>query len=109
MNMNPPKGDEFFEGCNYPILINKQPRFKTGMIRTCTGKKFPVHLSPIVCDGAMIGDYVTIKKSAVTGEWIAVDYFVNMEIYGGLHNDAQEVLPEHERDYIYNEEGELYE
>jgi len=109
MNCNPPLDDTYFQGCKLPTLINKQPQFKTGMVKTCTGKKFPVHLSPVVCEGALIGDYVTLKKSAVTGEYIAVDYIINMEIYGALHNQAQEDLPEHERDYCYNEEGELYE
>ena len=109
MNTNPPNDTTYFDGCKLPILINIQRRFKTGMIRTCTGKKFPVHLSPVVCEGALLGDYVTIKKSAVTGEWIAVDYYINMEVYGALHNDSQETLPESERAYIYNQEGELYE
>ena len=106
----PTEYDEtYFEGCNYPILINKQKRFSKGMIKTCTGKKFPVHLSPLVNEGALIGDYVTIKKSKVTGEWIAVDYFINMEVYGAIHNERQDELPEHERTYIFNQEGELYE
>ena len=109
MNTNPPNDECFWEGTNLPILINIQRRFKTGMVKTCTGKKFPVHLSPVVCEGALLGDYVTLKKSSVTGEWIAVDYYINMEIYGAIHNNQQEQLPEQERDYCYNERGELYE
>ena len=109
MNTNPPSD---YIDCGHnkmPKIINIQRQFKTGLVRTSTGKTFPVHLQDWLVDGIMHGDYVDLKKSPVTGEWYVVDYHINMEIYGALHNQLQEELPEQERDYCYNERGELYE
>ena len=80
MNTNPPNDTNTAGYTRLPMLINIQKRFGTGIVKTSTGKKFPVTLSPIVQKGAMLLDYVEIKKSAVTGEWIATNYFINIEV-----------------------------
>lgn len=80
MNTNPPKDDTVLEP-NMPVIINIQKGIGKGIIRTCTGKKFPVTIKSSLLEGIQLMDYVTIRKSKVTGEWIVTDYFVNSEIY----------------------------
>ena len=80
MNTNPPKDDTILEP-NMPTIINIQKDIGKGMVKTCTGKKFPVTIKQSLLEGIQLLDYVTIRKSKVTGEWIVVDYFVNSEIY----------------------------
>ena len=92
-----------------PKIINIQRNLKTGLVKTSKGKVFPVTLQDWLVDGIMHGDYVDLKKSPVTGEWIVTDYHINMEIYGALHNEIQDTLPVAERDYCYNKEGVKYE
>ena len=108
MNTNPPNDPIYFEGNHLPVIINIQKSFKKGLVRTRKGKTFPVTLQDWLLDGIQLYDYVELKKY-VTGEWFVTDYHVNMEVYGAIHNSYQEQLPEQERDYIYNEQGELYE
>ena len=90
MNTNPPNDHIRTNEDPMPVVINIQPEFKTGMVRTATGKKFPVKLQDWLIEGIKLMDYVELKKSAVTGEWIVTNYFVN----GDFYNDDyyQEVL-----------------
>ena len=88
-----------------PTIINIQRNIKKGLIRTNTGKTFPVTLADWLIDGIMLHDYVEIKKSAVTGEWIVTNYFINNEVYGAIHNSYQTTL----EDMVCDEDGELYE
>ena len=65
-----------------PVIINIQRNLKTGLVKTSKGKVFPVTLQNWLVDGIMLHDYVELKKSGVTGEWIVTNYFINNEVYG---------------------------
>jgi len=88
-----------------PVIINIQKDIKKGLVRTSKGKTFPVTLQDWLLDGIMLMDYVELKKSAVTGEWIVTNYYINKEVYGAIHNSYQTSLD----DMMVNEDGELYE
>ena len=88
-----------------PVIINIQKKFKTGIVKTSTGKKFPVKLQDWLVDGIMLMDYVELKKSKVTGEWIVTNYFINNEVYSAIHNSYQEKY----EDMIVDERGVPYE
>ena len=88
-----------------PVIINIQKQFKTGIVKTATGKKFPVKLQDWLVDGIMLMDYVELKKSKVTGEWIVTNYFINNEVYAAIHNSYQENYD----DMITDEDGVPYE
>ena len=79
MNTNPPKDNTYFEGSTLPVIINLQKEFKTGIIKTATGKKFPVTIPDWIIPGIQLLDYVEITKSQVTGEWVVTNYHVNVE------------------------------
>ena len=88
-----------------PVIINIQKQFKTGIVKTATGKKFPVTLADWLVDGIMLMDYVELEKSKVTGEWIVTNYFINNEVYNAIHNLYQENY----NDMIVDEDGVPYE
>lgn len=73
-----------------PTIINIQRNIKKGLVKTNTGKTFPVTLQDWLVDGIMLHDYVEIKKSPVSGEWIVTNYFINNEVYGTIHNSYQD-------------------
>ena len=100
-----PNNPTYFEGDKLPVIINIQRQFKTGIVKTSTGKKFPVKLQDWLVDGIMLHDYVELKKSKVTGEWIVTNYFINNEVYAAIHNSYQENYD----DMITDEEGVPYE
>ena len=102
MNTNPPTDDTILEP-NMPMIINIQRKYKSGIVQTATGKKFPVTLQDWLLDGIKLYDYVDLKKSSVTGEWIVVDYHVNSEVYGAIHNSYQDTLD----DLCYSKDGEV--
>ena len=79
MNNNPPKDTTNSNECPLPVIINIQPEHKTGIIKTATGKKFPVTLQDWLVNDIRLMDHVEIHKSHVTGEWVVTDYFVNVE------------------------------
>lgn len=60
------------------------------LVRKGTGKAFPCSLAHWLKDSISIYDYVDIKKSNVTGEWTVVDYFINSEVAGAIHNSYQD-------------------
>ena len=88
-----------------PVIINIQRDIKKGMVKTASGKKFPVTLADWLVPGIMLMDHVEIEKSKVTGEWIVTNYYVNMEVYGAIHNSYQTNLD----DILVNEDGVPYE
>ena len=100
-----PNNPHYFEGDRLPVIINIQKKFKTGIVKTPTGKKFPVKLQDWLIDGIMLMDYVELKKSKVTGEWIVTNYFINNEVYNAIHNSYQENY----NDMIVDEDGVPYE
>ena len=100
-----PNNPHYFEGSKMPVIINIQKKFKKGIVKTSTGKKFPVTLSDWLVDGIMLMDYVELKKSKVTGEWIVTNYFINNEVYSAIHNSYQEKY----EDMIVDERGVPYE
>ena len=89
------------------IDINRKD--KTCLIRKGKGRSYSCHLADWLADSIMLMDYVTVKFNPVSRVWMVVDYHINMKVYGAIHNSYQEELPETERDYCYNEKGELYE
>ena len=100
-----PDNSHYFEGTKMPVIINIQKQFKKGIVKTSTGKKFPVTLADWLVDGIMLMDYVELKKSKVTGEWIVTNYFINNEVYNAIHNSYQENY----NDMIVDEDGVPYE
>ena len=73
-----------------PKIINIQRKLKKGLVKTSNGKVFPVTLSDWLVDGVMLQDHVELEKSKVTGEWIVTNYYVNVEVYGAIHNSYQD-------------------
>lgn len=53
-----------------PILVNIQRSLKTGLVKTSTGKIFPVTIDGKLLRRVHINDAVTLKKSPVSGDWI---------------------------------------
>ena len=89
------------------IHINKND--KTCLIRKDQGRSYPCRLAPNVIEGIQLLDYVTVKFNPVSREWTVVKYHINFPVSAAIHNSYQDGLPEEDRDYIYDEKGELYE
>lgn len=68
---------------------------------------FPCKMQDWIVPDIRLGDDAVVIKSAVTGEWLCIDYKVCTATNYAIHNSYQEGLEE--PDYIYNNEGELYE
>ncbi len=85
-----PNADHYFEGDRLPMIINVQRRFKKGLVKTSKGKVFPVTLQDWLVEGIMVYDYVELKKSHVTGEWIVTNYFVNVEVAQEIEDSYNE-------------------
>ena len=64
-------------------------------------------MNDLCVDGMRYGDDAVVVKSSVSGEWLCIDYKVCTATNYAIHNSYQEGLEE--PDYIYNNEGELYE
>ena len=80
---------------------------KNGLVWV-TGKhgKFPCKVTrPSITDGVRLGDDVSIVKSAVTGEWLCVDYHIDTPVNYAIHNSYQTNYD----DMILNEDGVPYE
>ena len=92
MNPNSPNDETYWEGSHLPTIVNIQRKIKKGLVKTSTGKTFPVTLQDWLVDSIMLHDHVELKKSAVTGEWIVVNYFINHEVYDPIHNSYQTTL-----------------
>ena len=111
---NPPHIDEdYTEDLDWQIIhINRKD--KTCLIRKgngekVTGRSYSCTLADWLIEGVMLGDFVTVEFNPVTRKRMVTDYRINTVLYARIHNSYQEELPEAERDYIYNEKGELYE
>ena len=108
MNTNPPKDNTPLEGDQWKVIHIDRQR-KTCLIRKGKGKSYPCVLADWLVEGIMHSDFVDVKYNTVSKEWTVVNYHINMEIYGALHNEIQDTLPVAERDYCYNAEGVKYE
>ena len=75
-----PNNPSYFEGCQMPKIINIQRGLKKGLVKTASGKVFPVTLQNWLVEGIMLHDFVELRKSKVTGEWIVVDYYINRTV-----------------------------
>ena len=53
-----------------PILINIQRSLKTGLVKTRTGKIFPVTIEGKLLRRVNVNDTVKLKKSPISGDWI---------------------------------------
>ena len=105
---NPPRDETPLEHDEWEV-IHIDKRNKTCLIQKGKGRSYPCHLAGWLAESIMLRDYVDVKYNPVSREWTVVNYRINMEVYGAIHNSYQEELPEAERDYCYNERGELYE
>ena len=67
--------------------------------------KFPCKIvAPIVRECAQLGDDVSIVKSAVTGEWLCIDYHIDTPTNWHIHNTYQTNYD----DMIVDEKGVPY-
>ena len=87
------------------IHINRKD--KTCLIRKGKGPSYPCVLADWLVDGVMLRGYVDVKYNPVSHEWTVVDYRINSEVYGSIHNTYQEGLPEDQQDYMYDKQGVL--
>ena len=85
---NPPIDNTPFEDDPW-IVIEINRKGKTCLIRKGKGKSYPCTLTDWLVDSIMLHDYVDVKYSPVSREWIVTDYHVNMEVYGPIHNSYQ--------------------
>ena len=105
---NPPIDETWSEDEDWKV-IHLDKLNKTCLIRKGNGSSYPCVLADWLVDGILLHDYVDVKYNPVSRVWMVVNYRINMEVYAAIHNSYQEELPEEERDYIYNEKGEIYE
>ena len=78
---NPPKDEEYFEGEKLPQVIHINKLNRTCLVKIAPGKSVIAHLSKEMNEAIQLLDFVTLKKSPVTGELNVIDYFVNEDIY----------------------------
>ena len=108
MNPNSPNVSEPLTGDELKI-IHIDRKLKVGLVKSDNMKKsIPVILQDWLVEGIMLHDYAHVKR-CLNGDLIVTDYTINNEVYGAIHNSYQMELPEAERDYMTNKEGELYE
>ena len=81
MNTNPPRDDTYFEGEKLPQVIHINKLERTCLVKVAPGKSVIAHLSKEMNEAIQLLDFVTLKKSPVTGELNVIDYFVNEDIY----------------------------
>lgn len=74
-------------------------------VKTSTGNIFPCRMNDLCVDGMRYGDDAVVIKSAVTGEWLCIDYKVCTPTNYAIHNSYQ---TNHD-DLILDEEGVPYE
>ena len=87
-------------------IIHINRRDKTCLIRKGDkGKSYPCTLADWLVDGVMLRDYVDVKYNPVSHEWTVVDYRINVEVYGAIHNSYQTTID----GLMLNEEGVPYE
>lgn len=53
-----------------PIIVNIQRNLKTGLVKTRTGKIFPVTIEGKFLRRVNVNDTVKLKKSPISGDWI---------------------------------------
>ena len=89
--MYTPKNDfnEYWEGDKLPTIINIQRKLKHGLVKLANGTIVHVTLQDWLLDGIELYDYVDLEKSAVTGELIVTNYYINREVVGSIHNSYQ--------------------
>ena len=63
-----------------PQLINIQKNYGTGLVQTKSGKKLKVIISRELLNDVQLMDYVELKKSPVTHEWVVTDYIINFDV-----------------------------
>lgn len=81
--------DDIIEGNEMPKIINIQKKLKHGLVKLTNGTIVHVSLQDWLLDGIELYDYVELKKSHVSKEWIVIDYHVNTEVAGSIHNSYQ--------------------
>ena len=74
------------------------------LVKKGNGKSFVCTLAHWLKESICVYDYVEVKKSPVTGEWVVTDYSVNEEIAGAIHNSYQDCYD----DMVCDEDGVPY-
>ena len=68
-------------------IVNVDKRNNAVMVESQNGK-FPVKVECSIED-ARLGDDAVVTKSAVTGEWLMIDYKVDTAVNYTIHNSMQ--------------------
>jgi len=103
MNPNAPNDNTPLSNRLIVIHINKAD--KNCLVRKENGgKSFVCEMADWLIDGIMLHDFVEVK-TAVNGNPIVTNYFVNNEVYGAIHNSYQTTLD----GMVLNEDGVPYE
>ena len=101
MNPNPPKDYTFTESDEWQLIhINRCD--KTCLIRKAnTGRSYSCAMADWLSDSIMLHDYVDVQFNPMSRVWMVIDYRINVEVYGSIHNTYQDNLD----DLIFDENG----
>ena len=83
-------------------IVNIDRKNRTCMVDSRKGR-FPVHMTRNF--DCMVGHDAIVTKSAVTGEWLMIDYSFNNAFNYAVHNSMQTNID----DMITDEDGVPYE
>lgn len=88
-------------------LINIDKIRKTAIVISRNGRRFPVKISMPTwkINDVEIGDDAIVTKSAVTGEWLMIDFSIMSVSNIHYHNTVN--LEANTGDLIYDEAGDL--
>ena len=95
------------------IWINRKTNKVTVMNKS--GRKYIIDVIPELVQDIqqrviIIGDLAKVTKSAVSGEWVMIDYKIDPAMYPDLEEDCSCQVSldcfDEEPDYIFNQEAE---
>jgi len=73
-------------------------------VKSKSGKIFPAKMNELCKESMMYGDEAIVVKSAVSGEWLCIDYNISTPTNYAIHNSYQTDFD----DMILNEDGVPY-
>ena len=89
MNTNPPRDETICE--DRLVVININRKDKNCLVRKENGgKSFVCEMAEWLIDGVELMDFVKVKTNHVTGKPVVTDYYINMAVYGPIHNSYQD-------------------
>ena len=102
MNTNPPKDYTPAVDSDEWQVIHINRKDKTCLIRKANkGRSYSCTMADWLADSIMLHDYVEVQFNPVSRVWMVIDYRINVEVYGSIHNTYQETLD----DLIFDENG----